>query len=87
MGKTVWIKCKMVVEYNQQVNLTDEEYETIEQALQEDDCIEEGTIISYKSAYGILEGRLDHKSVYDTEHEYTDVQMELESEYEEEDDK
>lgn len=29
MSKIVWISCKQVVEYKQQVTLTDEEYEEV----------------------------------------------------------
>lgn len=29
MSKTIWIKCKQVVEYNQQHTVTDEEYDIL----------------------------------------------------------
>lgn len=72
MSKLVWIKCKQIVEYNQQHIVTDEEYELLKdldyQDIDEDDD---------RKIYRIVDGYLDGTDIYDWEHEYKDVTIEL----------
>lgn len=68
MAKTIWIECSQVVHYNQQVTVTDEEYETIK-SLDLDDISEK----SDKEAFRIIETIINRSDVCDAEQEFLAV--------------
>jgi hypothetical protein len=71
MSKTIWIRCKQVVEYSQQHTVTDEEYELIKD-LDMDDVGNSGNT---KKVYDVINAYIDPTEVTDCEEEYTDVQV------------
>lgn len=80
MSKIVWISCKQVVEYKQQVTLTDEEYEEVKDFQMGDD------IIPGDDGYDVIEDHINLSDVLDVDQEFTDVQVTTQ-EYEEEKEK
>lgn len=71
MSKIIWISCKQVVEYNQQVTVTDEEYNT----LMEIDGNDVHEDYNPKGAYAIISSHLDHSEILDSDDEYLMVQI------------
>lgn len=78
MGKTIWIKCKQVCEYNQQHTVTDAEYDKLMEDADGGD-VEEPMQYSTRTldAYHIIDGYLNHTDILDTGREFTDISIEL----------
>ena len=83
MGKTVQIKCKQVVEYDQTVTLTDADYELVKD-LDMDDVSEMDS--DTKKMYRVIDKYINKSDVIDVEPEYTDVQVTIDGEEQEEED-
>jgi DNA-binding ferritin-like protein len=76
MSKTIWVRCKQVVEFSQQHEVTDEAYEILKE--QADGCdVSEPIEFVRNSPYSILEGLINYNDITDCEREFTDVSIEL----------
>ena len=75
MSKTIWIKCKQVCEYNQQCVVTDEEYKLLKNINGDD--VSETNDKEGRKLYRILEAHIDSTEIYDTEHEFLNVEVVL----------
>lgn len=65
---TVWIECSQVVYYNQQVQLTDKEFEVLNE-LDADDVAQDTESV----AFNILQAHINSSDVFDADQEYLSV--------------
>lgn len=67
---TVWLRCKQVVHYDQQVELTQEEYDLLSN-------INDSTVSKHHNTeeYNIIQDNIDNQNVLDTDWEFTDVEL------------
>ncbi len=76
MGKrVVWIACKKVVEYKQQVTVDDEEYEEIKDLDMDD-------LIHSDEGYDVIEDHINTSDILDVDDEWLSVQVTTQEEEE-----
>lgn len=73
---TRWIKCSQTITYNQEVELTDEELEILENADDIDIC-QCSSDETNRKAFELIENLIDVHDVFDAEQEYTNFELTL----------
>ncbi len=69
---TITVKAKQVVEYEQQIEVTEQEHTFLKEALAHGDTV---SLKNHTSAYLILQEKIDPISVLSAEEAYTDVSI------------